>query len=64
MSCSFFSTVRFDTVPTASIRIVSFLEQLFSMFLLTGGTEEGIRVEKVKKTKTDMKYNSTEENSA
>jgi hypothetical protein len=44
-----FSNVYFDTVPTASITIVSFLEQMFSMLLLAGGTEEGIRVEKVKK---------------
>lgn len=35
------------------------------MFLLAGGTENGIRVEKVKKkTKTDMRYDSAEENSA
>jgi hypothetical protein len=44
-----FNNVRFDKVPTASIRIVSFLEQIFSMLLLAGGTENGIRVEKIKK---------------
>jgi hypothetical protein len=58
MSCSLFSTAHFDTVPTASIRIVSFLEQLFSMFLLAGGTEEGIRVEKeINQDRHEVRYN-------
>jgi hypothetical protein len=63
-SCGLFSNLRFDTVPTASITVVSFLEQIFSMLLLAGGTEEGTYAEKVKKKQDGLKYDSAEANSA